>query len=649
MPIQLMGLPLGPDAKKTLVGFLREKFRFGVQARTDQIESDLTRWMENYAGKPQQETRTTPFLHASNFVPQLIRMHTDILVARLYGLMVAAKPFWHPSCLMEEMPHETLEGVSSWMEFISFFQLHLPDVLDQCLRRVCKTGLLMLKGPWKQDIVWTADGPTDDGRGIKTSSTTDEYLQLQPMPFDDVWIWPITVNDPCEAKIIFHRLRLTKEDVQARIASGAWDKTQADKILLSDPKITDKDAPRQAQAAEAGIMLTADVDRPYTVIEAHLRYEVQPGKPFKIIVTFNPHDESNDGYLRGYFSPYKKIENCFTSLNLLPREDLVYGYSIPEILEQFQEEQAQIHNGRRDTATIANVPGWKKKRDPLVPNPATEWYPGKVFELEDMADIEMLTFGGQYNDMITEEGFLLQLAERTTGISPPMQGAGVGGLNGQRGIYSSQGTMALLAEGNQRIDIYLRRMRFPMHNIGNLIYQSYRTFKPEGAEYRTWGKYGQAVKQSFNFKEPEGYPGFFFEMSASTGSVNKESDRTALLLMANTMSAYYRQLVEAVSSMAQIPDGHPLKATLMLVLDGAKDLADRLLFAFDIGDRKRLVPDVRTAFGGSPQAGAEQADSLGMPTAEGDVPIDGIQTLSNSIGALQAQGATGSSNGRGSQ
>jgi hypothetical protein len=631
--IPIYSIPIADDKKKEVVGFLWKTFEASVQARTTQVEGNYKRWLDNYASKPMQEVRTSPFLRASNFVPGLIRMHCDIMHARLYGLLLACRPFWKPTTLIPEVPHEDLAALTEFMQFISWYRVYLPQLLDDALRRVLKTGQVFMKGPWMQDTFWFPEGQDDKGN-VSGKEITTETLELKSLPFEDVWMWPITANDLTEVKIKFHRIRLTEGEVKERIGDKRWDADAGALVLNGPGESPGKDAARQTRATEAGINLTKDVDRPFSVIEAHLRYDLGDGKTCKYVITFNPAQNSEKGYLRGYFSPYKRLEDCFVSINLLPREDLIYGYSFPEILEQFQEEQAQIHNGRRDASLIANVPGWKKKRDPTVPNPSSEWYPGKVFELADMDDLQPLTFGGSYNSMIDEESFLLQLAERTTGITTPMQGAGTGSLAGKRGIYANTGTLAMLAEGNRRLDIYLKRLRFPMHSIGDLIYQSYRTFNPTGAEFTSWGKTGEAIKRIWSFTEPDSMPGYFFEMAASDAGANKETDRTALLLMANTMAAYYRQVTEAASVAGQVPDGHPLRQTLLMVLDGAKDLADRLLFAFDIGDRKRLLPDMRQILGGGTQQGADQAVASGMPGTEEPLSIDRLQALRQATSAV---------------
>jgi hypothetical protein len=262
-----------------------------------------------------------------------------------------------------------------------------------------------------------------------------------------------------------------------------------------------------------------------------------------------------------------------------------------------------------------------------------------VWELEAMDDLEVVQFGGNYNAMIEEEQYLLQLAERYTGVQTPMQGFGAGMMDGKRGIYNSQGTLALLASGNKRLDIYLRRLKYPFHRIGGNIFHSYREFGGEqnGTEFAAFGANGEQLRKIFGMREPSNYRGLFFDISASDAGSNRELDRQNLLLMANTMASYYRQIVEAATTLAQMPADHPLSALLIQVLTSARDLADRLLFVFEIGDRKRLLPDVQEVLGGGVGRNGA-ANAPGAPQPEGPVGVDELQSLSTSLTALTGGG-----------
>jgi hypothetical protein len=250
-----------------------------------------------------------------------------------------------------------------------------------------------------------------------------------------------------------------------------------------------------------------------------------------------------------------------------------------------------------------------------------------------------------------EEQLLLQIAERYTGISPAMQGFGAGS-QGKRGVYANSATLALLSEGNKRLDIFLKRMRNSFHRCGRTIFESHRQFRPSGPEYAQWGLNGASMEKIFKLasQEADGYAGVFFELAASEASANKEVDRTSLMVMSNTMASYYQQIIGLSTQFLQIPNGSPLKPVIASVLEGARDLANRLCFVFDVSERQKIVPDLSSLLGppggqqGQRGLGAGNrsgVDGSGVPPPEGGVSRGDVGDLANRLGAISSAAGAG--------
>lgn len=631
--IEIIPAPLSVDKKRELVDFLCTKFGQVEQSRRDQIDSSARRWMENYDAKPAEEVRSTPFYNASNFVPQLIRMHTDILTARVIGLVFGTSPFWKPNSLLSDIDHTLLEVLGDALQWASFQDIpRFQRTMISVVKRGFKLGSPVVKYPWTKDSVWRMRSEGSMGRPV-AKEVVSEGMDFRPVPFDDFWPFPLTAEclDDCEMK--FFRVRFTKEAVQSRIADGWWDKTAGESLLKGGAASPGLDPSREAVAQQADLELTSDVIQPFSAIEAWLKWEIEPGKPFAIVAVFDPKVKSAEGLLKCYYNP----NECdpIADFHFMPREDLFYDYNVPEILEQAQEEQAQIHNSRRDTSTITNTPGWKKKRGANVPNPATTWYPNKVFELDDMDDLQPLQLQPTYNAMLEEESLIMSQAERYTGVSPAMQGSGAGMMSGKRGIYNTGGTLAMLSQGNQRLDMYIKCFRDPMNCIGKGIFTAYRDFGTAKLErFRNYANYAKVQELFTQSKNSEAASGLFFGISASDSSANKEIDRTSLLLMANTMAAYYQRIFEAGGIITQLPPDSPIRELILMLLDGARDLTNRLLYAFDIGDRTRLVPDVRSVLGGSQQGAEGAAEQAGLPGDVGPLSTDRLREFSSNLDGM---------------
>jgi hypothetical protein len=625
MPVPLVQLRGVSDEKlQALQNYCCDKFWQSVQTRNNQVSGMYQRWLDNYAGKPLQPIRTTPFYKASNFVPQLIRMHTDISASRILNFIFATKPLWKPKTFVAGLGADVLNAVGEWMDNICLNGMNFYEPIDMTIFLAFKCGTQVTKALWVDEQKFVGNGKG----GV--NAVRKEYCDFDVVPFDDFFPYPVTARTLEQTIANFHRLRFAKEEIEYRKSIGLWDNRACELLLRGGDKPSEGN-PRLAEASNAGISLTVDVTRPFNAVEGWVCYQLEPGKLYSLCVTFNPYSRTRDGILRAVYDYTPNGMGVFNDFRFLPRENLFWGYSIPEILEQSQEEKAQIHNARRDSNIIANVPGWKKKRLADVGSPSQEWYPGKVFEVDNMEDLEPLAMGVNYNAMMEEEAQVDSEAERYTGISPPMQGFGAGTV-GKKGIYSSMGTMALLSEGNKRMDIYLKRLRRPFHRTGAQIFSSYRDYKSNAPEYQIYGANGDLLKQAFSVREPDGFRGLFFDLGASDASANKEVDRQNLLLMANTMAAYYQQIMGLIPAVVQAPPDSPFKELGLQILDGARDLANRILFAFDVYDRSKLLPDIRKLLGGEqPPPRPEGLDQAGVPQAEEPLSVGGLQDLSESI------------------
>src|SRR6201999_1354001 len=125
-------------------------FRDAHTARGQQIDSNYERWMDNYNAKPAQEVRSTPWVGAANFVPQLTRMHTDILAARICGIILGTRPFWRASTFISDWKAAPMSALTNYLENKSTYELSLMTKLDEVILETCKTGTVTMKARWQE-------------------------------------------------------------------------------------------------------------------------------------------------------------------------------------------------------------------------------------------------------------------------------------------------------------------------------------------------------------------------------------------------------------------------------------------------------------------------------------------------------------------
>jgi len=210
----------GMDAAQytELLRWLNDCLRASVASRSTQIEQKYQNWQRNYDGVPKQATRSRPFQGASNFMPQLIKMHTDILTARVTGLITATRPIWKPSSFLSTVKDADLIALARWMQWKSMYALNLPERVDMLVHGCFKAGTIVLKDNWVEEARFQVLSGSNGQ--IQEQAVTKAEVKLNVLPFEDFYPYPMTALTLDDTTIQFHRIRLTEYEVQERKQSG---------------------------------------------------------------------------------------------------------------------------------------------------------------------------------------------------------------------------------------------------------------------------------------------------------------------------------------------------------------------------------------------------------------------------------------------
>lgn len=574
------------DKMEELRLYLVERWRRAWQGRFDQVDAQYAEWDKAYNGIALEQTRTVPFYKSSNFVVKLIRMYLDTFVARSLNIIYATRPLY----VVDGLPRELKEAWELYLNNKTLYQWDYYKLTRDVCFRGNKNGTVAIKTPWLETTdKFVSIGPDDQ-------VTEQEFIcysgpNSECIPFEDFYVYPIVVNNLCDAEVIFHKVRFTEEEAKRLIDRGAW--TLPPEVTVDQLAKPPRDAKKTSQQGSAGI-----IDPYYkevTCIECHLKrwsFSDDSNDTRSIVVLFHPELQQ---ILDLYYNPYPRNLSIFTDYRPLPREELYYGESMCQLLGQSQEEASVIHNDRRNNSFISNAVCFKRKSGSLIPNPSTNWYPGKVFDLDDIDDLEVFQVGRNYDDMLQQEDYVFGLAGKLSGIDDVMQGA-VSGIMGKRGIYNTMGTIALMQEGNQRQDTNLKDVRETMSCIGSIASQLQAYLGGDDPFIETLPSEVQGqVRQVLKLIQGAAGRYMRLEIKTSSAGANKEVERQNLLQIAGILSQY-GQTVQQMSMQLANPQINPsLRLIMNEVVKMQKWMATRLLRQFDEFDAEEVLPDVSAA------------------------------------------------------
>ena len=622
--IQPIKLGLSGDGEERMAKFLGQKIRALRRTLQELHETRLPMWRRAYEAVPAETVREFPWHGASNLVVPIIAIHADTLLARVMAAIFKTSPLW-VARLIGKYPKEAMDFKMAYEAAMGYVgleptELDLYRVYHEWLGEGIKLGTSILKCPWttiKEDFPIQAG----DGEGIKYySDIIYEGPRPEKLPFNDFLMDP-TFKTIELADFKCHRIRYTSRQAIEELGwRGIYDKAKVMDII-GKPDRTSPDSVTTQQLSDAGVTISggdAGVGyEEYDVYECHFKYRITRGRFVKCIVWYN---ELNNKILRAYYNYYPT--EIFIANRLFYRDDYFFGYGFCETLATFQEELSQIHNGRRDNMTVSNTVVWRVGNDSLI-NKGYRLFPSAMIPA-GKDELEPLQAGQVSPVSIDEERLTLELAEKRSGVSAPMQGMGSGTMS-KRGVYSSMGTLSLLQEGNTRTDLNITDMRYAHTKLGRVLSQEYAEFG-FGQRAQQFGLDAQNILAAFDAIKAKK---MCLPIYAATASVNREVEKQSDLMLTGVMQKHHQmigQMLQAASNQFCPPEQQKY---LYGAIENANTLMKLVFLHFGYDEVDRFVTDVEPAqppqggLGGAPQLPPQQGPTGGVPQEGGGQPGGG--------------------------
>lgn len=604
--IPIKGLSM--ERERELKHYVRTNLDRAIRGTQQLFTEHVPRWRKIYNGEPFEQVKSFPWHRASNFVVQLVGIHTDTLVARILSLIFKTDPLFTFTAF-GNLPEHVKKDLEDFMKHASMDEeeLALYNTIKDWLFDIVKLGSSVAKVPYVTDrtiVVEPSSNPTEI-----SEREVIRYDGPKPMKtlFTDFLMWPLGVQDFKDAIMKVHRVRLHKETALLRAYQGFYD-LDVIKQLYNRPDLSNRTNIEVKQEENTGIV-SLPADR-LTFYECWIdKYPLIDGRYYSLCVTY--HIES-DSFVRKIYNPYNTgdgLSDVFIGCKLFPRDDMWHGRGFAELLEQSQEEASTIHNQRRDRATAANTNVIVARKDTML-DLSFPLFPNKPLFVDSLDDIRVEQMGRESTFEFEEERIALDLAERRSGVSPPMIGYGAGAMGGKRGVYSASGTLSMLQEGNMRTDLNIMDLRAAVTRAGRLALKSYAL-----------GGVHERLRQKFDpqrmiriLRSIAMYNQMQMDLTCSSASVNREVERQHATMLAQTMTTYYTQSIELVKMIMMMKDP-TLKEYLLSIYKGSKVLFHNILKSFDNGDTERILPRLAIPGADLPAGAAGQ----GSPSQPGQV------------------------------
>lgn len=572
-----------------------------LQDRVKSLRDGLTRihgmdgiikWRKAYEAIPAEEVREFPWHNASNLVVPIIAIHSDTLLARVMSAVMKTRPLWifrELGDFAKTAPAGLRDSLEDFFQYMGLepSELDLYRVYHEWFGEAITLGTSVLKCPHVKEVL-DKYGPAGDGSGLGNNwyqETIYEGPRPEKLKYEN-FFYPVNASTVETMDFKYDVIQMSRAQLEERKFRGIYDRV-AVQYVLAQPDRTSRSTQVQSQKEHDAHIRTVPGYgwAEWDICECHFLYRVDNEHFAKVIIWY--HEKSNQ-ILRSYHHYYPT--EIYVAARLFYRTDTFPGMGFGEILLPFQEEISQIHNQRRDNMTVANNKMWAVDPDSKL-HKGYRTFPSAMLPAKQLAgqpEIEPLEFGTPVQGEIDSERLSLELAEKRSGVSPPMQGAGAGS-NTKRGVYTAMGTLSLMQEGNTRTDLNITDIRYAHTRVGRIIAHQYGTFGVDDQKLEMFGERGPIIKQGLEAIVDKKMA---LPVYASSASVNKEVEKQSSLMMTQIMEKYHNTVATMLQAVSNPMTPEPIKKYTLDALESSRELMVTVMRQFDQDETDRLLPKI---------------------------------------------------------
>lgn len=553
----------------------------------------IPEWTRLLKGEPKQAKKDFPFENASNLVVQLIATRVEQMLSRamiIYGV----DPLWSVTATGDLVGQEADDQARVLEQFMSDQAID-PEELNLYRKEELMWhdgiayGTAFMGFPIQYlteeqsvSIPGVSDGVT---ASASRNGAFETYVKKDGPSPENIPVTRILISNKVmeldKARFVARLVPLSREAVEDRIEFGVWSKDKAEKVL-SSPDIMSNLYQRTNTTDSKNISTsTNEYDADYLIHECYFKF-VHDGKMYSIIAHY-------------HFATQTRLSCVFNYLpkNQLPLEDIrfgydtdsYYGYGFIEMLKGYQHEVSTLHNNRLDNEAIRNSVTFRINKDSELAS-TIKFYPGVVIPADE-GEVDVLeTARAGALDNGQSESMSTSMTNERAGIDPAMGGNGSGIVNAKRGIYSSQGTMAVLQQQNNRTGLRMMDIRGSHTKIGRKLLDIYAD-RGIGKRLARYGAQSSILRKALD-NAKAGNLGLI--LKASSASQNVESDRQNSILLQGLQEKYFGTINQLMQAMQQPQLTPEQKSYLQDVMFAEQSLTRHIFRIFGHFDVDKLVP-----------------------------------------------------------
>lgn len=593
--VRLQKVNFGQDGNAAMWKYIEDNCQHWLDKTRNFRTNTLKRYARLYKGVPLSEIKNTPWPNAANNVIQIIATHCDQLLSRVMSLYMV-EPLWPVKLLgdLEEDADATelkdvLEGFMGDAALDSD-ELDMYRTEQTWFSSACRNGTGIIKLPYQYVVESQLISNIPGFDDVATKAVFKDWVKYDgPRPTSvplNKFCTDLSFNKLRDSPFRFEIATIKRFQLMERAEVGLYSWDKVNKILgQPDNNVTSSGGSSEVQQyieTTQGLIDSprGEVGDEFDILEVEFDYWHNSQK---FSLRAHLHLQSKT-HLLCYYNFYPENMSIYEDAKLAYDDDQYLGYGLAEMLKGYQDEISTTHNQRTDAGTLNNTTAFRINKNSKLRSILT-FYPG-VMVPADKEEIERLDTSNPYATNTESENLTVNYAMQRSGIDPAVGGAGGGIVNPKRGIYSAQGTFAVMQQQNNRTGLRTSDMRNAHTRAGDKISKVYAYFGL-GSKMRAYGTDAVKLAQAFDYLKKQRLG---LLIRPSSASINKEMEKQNDLLLTQHLERLYAGDAQVIQALGQPGMPQELKQYYIDMLKAKNYLMKHILRSYGHEDIKSLIP-----------------------------------------------------------
>ena len=564
------------EQREEIVNYLTEEHEKALSER-EILERKWIKWRRQGEARPTKESKSYPWKGAANVSVPLTATNTNGIYAALKMAFGTRKPLCTITAEGGNKAYaQHAEAMTRYIDTLIESSRHIGfrKTENTIYRDLALLGTQFVEVPWEEKRWMYKRRDPNTGNLIQVNQLQKRGPSIVPIRIED-FIMRGYFYDPQTAPWYEIRHRFTKHELEIEAALGRFEN-----IEDLEPSEILSDESTERELHRRGIDLK---ETPlYEIGKFHYFYDVdEDGYPEDIIIWL--HVDSGT-IVREEFN-----ELGIRNVVRIPYTDIpyqLYALGVGWMCEHLQDEVDVLHNMRIDGTQLSMLQMLIARKGSGV-GPEEEVYPLKMFQPDDVKDVNVLKFPDLGPTTVAAESIIMRYAQEYVGTPPASQG--------QPDPYAktratASGTM-FLAEQGDRVGASVRdNVSDGLSEIFQMIFfqlvQNRENVNVDMMSVQDQGLIREVLEMNV-----EDIPHTFnFRVQTTAVEETEQAKKQGMLMLANLYGTYAQQVFQLVPILFNPQVPAPVQELGRKFFTGATEIMDKILKGFGEEDTGKYLP-----------------------------------------------------------